>query len=33
MIQIVDVTVHELAFRFPSFPIHSFPLFKATLEA
>ena len=32
MIQIVDVTVHEVAFHFPSLPIHPFPLFKLQLK-
>jgi len=30
MIQIVDVTVHGVAFHFPSLPI---PLFEATLKS
>jgi hypothetical protein len=33
MIQMVDVTVHEVAFHFASLPIHAFPLFKAALKA
>jgi len=32
MIQIVDVTVHGVAFHFSSLPIHPFPLFNATIK-
>jgi hypothetical protein len=33
MIKIVHVTVHEVAFHFPSLPIPHLPFFNVTLKA